>query len=80
MVCHARNIRDEIQQLNDEFLQLVEKSGVFSPNIQFLVSQYNENAPALPDGSHNSIRMDWTGILLPLMGIALIGLILLFLL
>lgn len=78
MVRHARNIRDEILQLNNEFMLLVNQSGVFTPNIQFLVSQYQENAPALPDGSR-SIRLDWTGIILPVLGIFLVVLILIYL-
>lgn len=66
MVRHAEVIRDEIQQLNSEFMKLVEKSGIFTPNIRFLVSQFNQRAPGLPEGSH-SIRLDWSGIILPVL-------------
>jgi 2-dehydropantoate 2-reductase len=66
MVRHAEVIRDEIMQLNSEFLQLAEKSGVFTPTIRFLISQFNKKAPPLPEGSRN-LRMDWSGIIIPVM-------------
>jgi 2-dehydropantoate 2-reductase len=75
MVRHAEVIRDEIQQLNGEFLQLAEKSGVFIPTIRFLVAQFNNQAPALPDGSR-SLKLDWSGIIIPLLILVLGGLIL----
>ena len=46
MVRHAEVIRDEINQLNEEFLQLVDASGVFTPVIRFLMLQYKNKAPA----------------------------------
>lgn len=66
MVRHAEVIRDEINQLNSEFMQLVEQSGIFTPTIRFLVSQYKNRAPALPDGSRN-IRLRWEGRLIPVL-------------
>jgi len=79
MVRHAEVIRDEIQQLNTEFLDLVEQSGMFTPNIRFLIDQYNKQAPPLPDGSR-SIHLRWSEILIPLLVICLIVLILLYVL
>jgi hypothetical protein len=64
MVRHAEVIRDEINQLNEEFLQLVDASGVFTPVIRFLMQQYRNKAPALPDGSR-SIHLHWESILIP---------------
>ena len=75
MVRHAEVIRDEIMQLNSEFLQLAEKSGVFTPTIRFLISQFNEKAHTLPEGSRN-LRMDWSGIVIPAMVLIMAGLLL----
>jgi 2-dehydropantoate 2-reductase len=75
LVRHASVIRDEIQQLNNEFLELAEKSGIFIPTIRFLVAQFNEKAPPLPEGSRN-LRMDWSGIILPALVILVSGLLL----
>ncbi len=75
MVKHAEVIRDEIQQLNKEFLQLAEKSGIFIPTIRFLISQFNENAPPLPEGSR-SLKLDWKGILIPAFILVFVGLVL----
>ncbi|MDP2964905.1 MAG: 2-dehydropantoate 2-reductase N-terminal domain-containing protein [Pelolinea sp.] len=75
MVRHAEVIRDEIQQLNSEFLQLAEKSGIFIPNIRFLIAQFNDKALALPDGSR-SIKLDWTGLVLPILTLVMVGLFL----
>jgi hypothetical protein len=61
--------------LIDEFMVLVDRSGLFTPNLQFMVSQFRSRAPALPDGSH-SIPLHWEGIILPLLGLVLFGLIL----
>jgi hypothetical protein len=72
-------IRDEIQQLNQEFLRLVERSGCFTPTILFLTSQFNQRAALLPDGSR-SLRVDWSGVLLPLMLLVLAALALLLIL
>ena len=69
MVRHAEVIRDEINQLNDEFLQLVESSGVFTPVIRFLMLQYKNKAPYLPDGSR-TIRLHWEGVFIPLLLLA----------
>ena len=66
MVRHAEVIRDEIIQLNDEFMKLVDQSGIFTPVIRFLIPQYKNKAPALPDGSH-TIRVNWQGILIPVL-------------
>jgi 2-dehydropantoate 2-reductase len=74
MVRHAAAIRDEIQQLNDEFLELAERSGVFIPNIRFLIAQFNVKAPPLPEESKN-LRMDWSGIIIPLLVMILVGLL-----
>ena len=77
MVRHAEAIRDEIQQLNTEFLDLVEQSGMFTPTIRFLIDQFNIKAQPLPDGSR-SIRLRWSEILIPVLVICLIVLILLY--
>ena len=66
MVRHAEAIRDEITQLNDEFMHLVDQSGVFTPTIRFLINQYKNRAPALPAGSRD-IRLHWEGILIPVL-------------
>jgi len=66
MVRHAEAIRDEIQQLNSEFMQLVGQSAVFTPTIRFLVKQFNEKASAFPDGSR-TIRLHWGGIVVPIL-------------
>jgi 2-dehydropantoate 2-reductase len=79
MVRHAEVIRDEIQQINAEFLDLVEQSGMFTPTIRFLIDQFNKKTQALPDGSR-SIRLRWSEILIPLLLICLIVLILLYIL
>ncbi len=78
MVRHAEVIRDEIQQLNAEFLDLVEQSGMFTPTIRFLIDQFNKKAQPLPDGSR-SIRLRWSEILIPVLIICLIVLILFYL-
>lgn len=77
MVRHAEVIRDEIQQLNAEFLDLVEQSGMFTPTIRFLIDQYNKKARPLPDESR-SINLRWSEILIPLLMICLVVLILLY--
>ena len=79
MVRHAEVIRDEIQQLNTEFIDLVEQSGMFTPTIRFLIGQFNKKAQPLPDGSR-SIHLRWSGILIPLLVICLVVLILLYIL
>jgi 2-dehydropantoate 2-reductase len=79
MMRHARVIRDEIQQLNEEFMHLVELSGLFTPNIRFLVGEFNRRAPSLPEGSR-SIRLDWTVIMLIISAIIITGLFVGFLL
>ncbi len=61
---HAEAAQDEIAQLIDEFMELVEKSGLFTPNLQFMVSQFRSRAPVLPDGSR-SIPLHWEAIILP---------------
>lgn len=72
---HAKAAQDEILHLIDEFMALVEKSGVFTPNMQFLVSQFRSKAQALIDGSR-SIRLHWDGIVIPLLALVLLILIL----
>lgn len=72
---HAKAAQDEITQLIDEFMLLVDQSGLFTPNIQFLVSQFKSKAPALPEGSR-SIRMHWEGVFLPVLLLVLLALIL----
>ena len=37
---HSEAAQDEIAQLIDEFMLLVDRSGLFTPNIQFMVSQF----------------------------------------
>jgi ketopantoate reductase len=74
MVRHAKVIRDEIQQLNNEFLQLIEQSGVFTPTIRFLIDQFNQKVPTLPEGSR-SIPLRWSELITPLLLIILITLI-----
>jgi len=75
MTKHAEVIRDEIQQLNSEFMALVQQSGEFTPTIHFLVNQFDRKAPLLPDGSR-SIRMRWSEILFPLLLLSLTILVL----
>ena len=36
MVRHAEAIRDEVRQLNSEFLVLAEKSGLFTPTLSLI--------------------------------------------
>lgn len=72
---HAKAARDEIAQLIDEFMVLVDRSGEFTPNIQFLVSQFKSKAPALPEGSR-SIRLHWEGVFLPVLILVLLVLVL----
>jgi len=79
MVRHAEVIRDEIQQLNKEFLDLVEQSGMFTPTIRFLIDQFNKKAQPLPDGSR-SIRLRWSEVLIPILIICLVVLIILYML
>jgi len=79
MVRHAEVIRDEIQQLNAEFLDLVEQSGMFTPTIRFLIDQYSKKSQSLPDGSR-SIHLRWSEILIPLLMICLVVLVLLYIL
>jgi len=74
MMRHARVIRDEIQQLNAEFMLLVEQSGIFTPTIHFLIREFDRKAPALPEGSR-SIRMDWSAIILAVSFIMITGLL-----
>jgi len=74
MVRHAVAIRDEIQQLNTEFLVLAERSGIFIPNTRFLIAHFNQNAPPLQEGSRN-LRMDWSGIFIPALALIMIGLL-----
>lgn len=66
---HAKVIRDEIQQLNAEFMLLVKASGLFTPNILFLMAQYDAQAHPLPDGSR-SLKMDWSGVIIPILVLA----------
>lgn len=75
MVRHAEVIRDEIQQLNGEFIELVDSSGSFTPYIYFLIDQYNKKARLLPDGSR-SIHVRWSEILIPILLVILLGLFL----
>ena len=79
MVRHAEVIRDEIQQLNKEFLDLVEQSGIFTPTIRFLINQFNKKAQPLTDGSR-SIRLRWSEVFIPLLIICLVMMILLYIL
>ena len=74
MMRHARAIRDEITQLNKEFMRLVEKSGLFTPNIRFLISEFNSKASLLPEGSR-SIRLNWNSIILTISAIIITGLL-----
>ena len=78
MVRHAEVIRDEIAQLNDEFMQLVDQSAVFTPTIRFLVGQYKNRAPALPEGSRY-IRLHWESVLIPVLLLICLVLILILL-
>ena len=77
MTKHAEVIRDEIQQLNAEFMELVDQSGVFTPTIHFLVNQFNCKAPLLPDGSR-SIHLHWSEILIPLLLLCLVILVMIY--
>jgi len=75
MVRHAQVIRDEITQLNDEFMQLVDASAEFTPVMRFLINQYKNQAPFLPEGSR-SIRLRWEGVLVPVLLCICLGLLL----
>ena len=79
LVKHAEVIRDEIQQLNREFQRLIDKSGLFTPTIQFLTQQYDQIAPYLPDGSSN-IRMRWSEVLIPILMLVIFVLLVFFVL
>ena len=72
MVRHAEVIRDEIQQLNSEFMELVDRSGTFTPTINFLIDQYKNQARLLPDGSR-SIHVRWSEALIPILLVILLG-------
>ncbi|MBM3137421.1 MAG: ketopantoate reductase family protein [Chloroflexi bacterium] len=72
---HGKASQDEIAHLIDEFMILVDQSGLFTPNIQFLVSQFQSKAPPLPEGSR-SIRLHWEGVILPILLLVLLILIL----
>ena len=79
MARHAEVIRDEITQLNQEFRALIERSGLFTPAIDFLMGQFNCKGPHLPDGARN-LRLRWSGLLIPLFVLVLLGLVLMYLL
>lgn len=72
---HAKAAQDEITQLIEEFMKLVDLSGLFTPNIQFLVTQFRLKAPPLPEGSR-SIRLHWEGVFLPVLLLVLLVLVL----
>ena len=71
---HAAAARDEVQQLADEFLELVAQTSVPTPAIELLYPYLAENAPLLPEGSKD-IPLDWrsTWIALAAVGGALAG-------
>ena len=75
MARHVDVIRDEIEQLNQEFKVLVNASGLFTPAIDFLTQQFTQNAPLLPDGAR-SIPLRWTELLIPLLLLVLLLLLL----
>lgn len=77
MTKHAEVIADEIQLVNEEFKVLIDKSGMFTPTIQFLMDQFNRKAPPLPDGSR-SIRLRWSEVIIPFLLVCLLVLIMLF--
>jgi 2-dehydropantoate 2-reductase len=77
MARHARSIRDEIEQLNAEFRELIARSGEFTPVINFLMQQFSQQAPSLPDGTH-SLRLRWSELLMPLLLVCLAGLIVMY--
>ena len=77
MARHARSIRDEIEQLNAEFRELIARSGEFTPVINFLMQQFSQQAPLLPDGAH-SLRLRWSELLMPLLLVCLLGLIVMY--
>jgi hypothetical protein len=77
MARHARSIRDEIEQLNAEFRELITHSGEFTPVINFLMQQFSQQAPLLPDGAH-SLRLRWSELLMPLLLVCLLGLIVMY--
>jgi len=79
MARHAAVIRDEIQQLNQEFRELINESGLFTPTIDFLMDQFSQKAPLLPDGSH-SMRLRWSELLVPTLLLILLVLVLIYLL
>ena len=74
---HAEVIRDEITQLNQEFRALIQQSGLFTPTIDFLVGQYNQKAPLLPDGAR-TLRLRWSEVLIPLLLLVLLILVLIY--
>jgi 2-dehydropantoate 2-reductase len=77
MARHAEVIRDEITQLNNEFRVLIERSGLFTPTIDFLMGQFNDKAPLLPDGAH-TLRLRWSELLIPLLLLMLLVLVLIY--
>jgi len=77
MTRHAAVIRDEIIQLNEEFSLLINRSGVFTPTINFLMDQFNQQAPLLTDGSRD-IPLRWSEIIIPVLVMILLLLILVY--
>jgi hypothetical protein len=77
MARHAEVIRDEITQLNQEFRALIERSGLFTPTIDFLMRQFNDKALLLPDGA-NTLRLRWSELLIPLLLLMLLVLMLIY--
>ena len=78
MARHARSIRDEIEQLNSEFRELIDRSGEFTPVINFLMQQFSHQAPLLPDGAH-TLRLRWSQLIIPVLLVCLAGLIVIYL-
>ena len=78
MTKHAEVIRDEITQLNREFRALIKESGIFTPTIDFLMDQFDQKAPPLPDGAR-TIRLRWPELLIPLLLVLLIILVVIYL-
>lgn len=74
MVKHAKAAESEVVHLMGEFMQLVRKSGVFTPIIQFLNKQYKDKAPLLPEGSA-SIKLNWSEVIIPLLLVLLVVMI-----
>jgi 2-dehydropantoate 2-reductase len=77
MVKHAESVRDDIKVPANEFLKAARKTKVPIPAIETLFPHLDTNTPLMPAGSRE-IRLDWSGVLMPLVLIAAIIILLVF--